>query len=234
MGAKPILFNTAMVRAILDGRKTVTRRVIKGVSADWEFIDIEINPSIGIIDKHGELVAKDVTGLWAIFYGDDASVDYPMYKSPYQPGDVLYVRECFDKDSGGSYHYKADHPKIPPLLSVKWRPLIHMPKEAARIWLRVVDVGAERLQDITDVEAIDEGMLSYEGWQTDAYKAAVEAARIYKHKPPLGMTPRQRFAHLWDSTIKKSDLDMYGWESNPWVFRIEFERCENGSHGNMV
>ena len=76
-----------------------------------------------------------------------------------------------------------------------------MPKEAARIWLKVTDVRVERLQDMTDDDAEAEGCFDYTS-------------------TALG------FPDVWDSTIKKSDIDRYGWDANPWVWVIEFERCE--------
>lgn len=85
-----------------------------------------------------------------------------------------------------------------------------MPKDAARIWLRVTDVRVERLQDITIDEIRKEGL---------------EPRFDVKDKFSDGIA-RGRFLELWDSTIKKPDLDRYGWDANPWVWIIEFERCE--------
>lgn len=131
--AKPILFNTEMVRAILDGRKTVTRRIVKN------------NPE--------ECTSKVVNGVCKIcddkggFYLPD---DYVKARSPYQVGDILYVRETWCKGSLNygkeQYFYKSDN-IIP---CCQWHPSIHMPKEAARIFLRVTGVRVERLQDIDD------------------------------------------------------------------------------------
>ena len=95
-------------------------------------------------------------------------------------------------------------------LNVKWRPSIHMPKEAARIWLKVKDVRVERLQDITEEQA--------KTWYDEG---AGEKDVIYQ----IGGRVCD-FAKIWNSTIKKSDLDSYGWDANPWVWAIEFERCE--------
>lgn len=90
---------------------------------------------------------------------------------------------------------------------LKWHPSIHMPKEAARIWLKCTDVRVERLQEITEIGATKEGC-------------------VYDVEYALGNTAKGHFKKLWDSTIKKSALDTYGWNANPWVWVIEFERCE--------
>ena len=134
-------------------------------------------------------------------------------KAPCQPGDILYVREtwCSAYD-GEKYFYLADkltNREERLLLNyddVKWHPSIHMPKGAARIWLKVIDVRIERLQDITETQAQAEGCNS--GLLTGP------------------CTARGQFENLWNSTIKKPDADKYGWSANPWVWVIEFERCE--------
>ena len=90
----------------------------------------------------------------------------------------------------------------------KLRPSIHMPKEAARIWLKVTDVRVERLQEITEEQIGREGV-------------EVEYPHVLN-----GEEKRYAFSTLWNSTVKKSDLDRYGWNANPWVWVIEFERCE--------
>ncbi|WP_440285095.1 hypothetical protein [Eshraghiella crossota] len=123
------------------------------------------------------------------------------YKAPYQPGNILYVRETWKKAPNGYYYYE-DWQKNDIADITKWKPSIHMPKEAARIWLKVTDVRVERLQDMTDDDAEAEGCFDYTS-------------------TALG------FPDVWDSTIKKSDLDRYGWAADPWVWVIEFERKLN-------
>lgn len=239
---KPILFNTEMVKAILEGRKTVTRRVIKNVDSEWNFEDLQINPSKSVTDKWGELYPKEVKGLYATFFSDDAPIEYPMYKSPYQVGDVLYVRETWnfgffdssdDPYNPGSwfeecskaekkyischYIYRADYtPKEeveygveikPGIYRMPWRPSLHMPKEAARIFLRVTDIKVERLQDIKESGARNEGF--------------VNNVMLVN-----GKSARRNFFELWNSTVPKKDLAQYGWNANPWVWVIEFERIE--------
>lgn len=183
---KPILFNTEMVQAIMDGRKTVTRRVVKpqpeeGVRSGKSAC------GIGLFDPSG----------------------MPVCLSPYQTGNVLWVRETFNSDWCDHTIYKADggsardagYSEEP-----KWHPSLHMPKSAARIFLRVTDVRAERLQEITDKQAQNEGVTVVTN--------------------NSGMMHRSKFVTLWNSTIKPADLDRYGWNANPYVWVISFERCE--------
>lgn len=192
MEIKPILFNTEMVRAILGGRKTCTRRVIK---PQWEEC-----PTCKYV--HNEYIYdKLAENVYC------ARCGYPLEperRSPYQPGDILYVRETW-MDYAGLTMYKADC-DIYRLDSLNfagfgWKPSIHMPKEAARIWLKVTNVRVERLHDITEDGAEAEGCFDYTS-------------------TALG------FPDVWDSTIKKSDLDRYGWEANPYVFVIEFVKID--------
>lgn len=192
---KPIIFNTEMVRAILDGRKTVTRRVIKpqpkkdengndvfhAQGYNYEFAEANI------IGTTGKLKCK------------------PLYKS----GDILYVRETWQQQYDGSYAYKAGHK----FENEKgWRPSIHMPKEAARIFLRVTNVSVAKLHDIenNDEEAKREGF---------DYQYMFEGL-------PIKVSTWVYFTVFWNSTIKKHDIDLYGWNADPWVWVIEFERIE--------
>lgn len=216
MAIKPILFNTDMVRAILAGIKTHKRRIAKGFIPDdavWGYT---------AFTPKGYISCR---GTFADGYGEK------FFKLPCEPGDILYVRETWERfecwncegdDNGncpknpqesvlnrtcGCYMYRATDEIFG---DAKWHPSIHMPKEAARIWLRVTDVRVERLQDITIDEIRKEGL---------------EPRFDVKDKFSDGIA-RGRFLELWNSTIKKSDLDRYGWDANPWVWVIEFERCE--------
>ena len=209
--AKPILFNTDMVRAILDGRKTVTRRVLK-VPSKYKNI-----PSVTarLVNTNGEIVTYAKGQLAPI-----------IIPHPHQIGDVLYVRETWNEylnNENIEYCYLADTQDITYVdmddEPIKWKPSIHMPKSAARIFLKVTDVRVERLQDITVEQAIKEG---FEGIPcgcsmtgcTDCYDSG------WSEPPQIG------FMYTWDSTIKKQDLDKYGWDSNPWVWVYEFERVD--------
>lgn len=189
----PILFNTDMVRAILDGRKTVTRRVIKPKSKNACGFYVTYRKSDG-----------EFMGVYD-YDENEFQFDNP-HTPPYQPGDVLYVRETWCKNPNYEEYYFKTRPYGIAPYGLKWKPSIHMPKEIARIFLKVKDVHVERLQDITEEQAQAEGCNS--GMLTGP------------------CTARGQFENLWNSTIKKSDLDNYGWKSNPWVWVIEFERCE--------
>lgn len=201
MRERPILFNTEMVQAILDGRKTCTRRVVKWyIPKDAEFGYTAFTPK-GAISCRG------------IFETNYPGYGEKFFELPYHRGDILYVREtwCSAYD-GEKFFYLADkltNREERSLLNyddVKWHPSIHMPKEAARIWLKATDVRVERLQEITETQAQAEGCNS--GLLTGP------------------CTARGQFENLWNSTIKKPDADKYGWSANPWVRVIEFERCE--------
>lgn len=140
------------------------------------------------------------------------------YKAPYQPGDILYVRETWKKAPNGYYYYE-DWQRNDIADVTKWKPSIRMPKEAARIWLKVTNVRVEHLQEITDEQAKREG-IQYDECPTGfTWKQETDMHNCYT-------TPIGAMQALWNSTIKKSDLDGYGWDANPWVWTIEFERCE--------
>lgn len=196
----PILFNTEMVRAILDGRKSCTRRVIK------HNVDAILNSPYHM--EHPEVEDKQIISKLCL--------------PPYQLGDILYVRETWCalpvNEAGhmrghSVYYYKVDGDLRPEGWRGNWHPSIHMPKEAARIWLKVTDVRVERLQEITDKDAEQEGA------QPDyPFDYAVDKWPNLEH-----------FKEIWNSTIKKSDLDRYGWDANPWVWVIEFGLCDKPS-----
>lgn len=208
MEIKPILFNAEMVLAILDGRKSCTRRLVKFLSGE--------NPRWTGYIKDGLM----------LYNGKNEPC---IRKAPYQPGDILYVRETwerfecwncegdergncpkepqksvFDKTCG-CYMYRATDEIYG---DARWHPSIHMPKEAARIWLKVTNVRVEQLQEITIDGIRNEGLSSM----------AVHAGDM-----EIAM---EEWKNLWNSTVKKSDINRYGWDANPWVWVIEFERCE--------
>jgi len=228
---RPILFNGDMVRAILEGRKIVTRRCVKSKSKNACGFFVTTRKSDG--------------AFMGVYDSDENEM---MYESPQaQPayvGDILYVREtwqeccrytvnspiihnkyCF-KASIDSAHYGCieDCGKI-----CNWKPSIHMPKEAARIFLKVTDVRVERLQDITDEQTEAEGFQftppCLSKVSEDSY-CDLDGPCTNKIKY-CDMSAGELFGKvLWDSTIKKSELDTYGWDANPWVWVIEFERCD--------
>lgn len=209
---RPILFNSDMVRAILEGRKMVTRRIIKQdkINAVMNSPARKENPKI-----------------------PDANFINCLVDAPYQRGDILYVRETWQYlyeldgneqiiEGTGRYYYAATDTFIfdtyvdsqgISLHKIPWRPSIHMPKKAARIWLQVTDVRAERLHNLTNRDAKKEG--------------------IHVETDNSGIAHRAAFMRLWDSTIRKLDVDRYGWNANPWVWVIEFERCEKPENDDL-
>lgn len=209
-----ILFNTDMVQATLDGRKTVTRSCVK----------LKRKDSVGFYVLFGE---QDNAFMGVYEYDEDERER--LQTPPCQQGDILYVRETWsflpciecmeegpacnidpvvyddgDCESEGCFVYKASHPRPE---RVRWKPSIHMPKQAARIWLKVTDVRVERLHDMTLDDFLAEGVVVRPEAFNDPENAYQQA--------------RSEFARIWDSTIRKSQTDL-----NPWVWVIAFERCE--------
>ena len=204
VGERPILFSGEMVRAILDGRKTVTRREVKLPRARDSFVLVE----------HGD-------GWWPYQSDDGEShvcsdgMERP-YNCPYgKPGDQLWVREtCFinGPDKGSEVIYKAD-----PLpnwegeeADIRWRPSIHMPRWASRIQLEVTAVHVERLQDISEEQAQAEG---------------VSPVRV-KVKKLSALVHRAGFFYLWERIN-----GIGSWDANPWVWVVEFKVIKGAQHG---
>lgn len=229
----PILFNTEMVRAILDGRKTVTRRLVKPKSKNACGFYVTFR--------------KSDNAFMGVYDYDENEKQFDNSQTPPACiGDVLYVREtwCYHKDAKKPwYGYKADGDFRD--VDLKWHPSLHMPKEAARIFLKVKDVRVERLRDITEEQALSEGVPD----DTDYPISKVYCPRCHGDglvgdlSESLGFmevechecdTAVKRFKHLWDFTIKKSDLARYGWDANPFVWVIEFERCEKPEENKDV
>ena len=214
MRVLPILFNTDMVRAIMDGRKTETRRVIKpqpksklcytfagSDCGTWGYPSKEAHESWGEEYRlPDDITEEELKKKW---------------NPPYHTDDILYVRETWGEGyEEGTYIYKADDklanlPEFKESSKLIYHPSIHMPKEAARIFLKVTKVRVERLQEITEDGAIKEGVI---------------AEPLFEYDEPLPAL--YWFTNLWNYTIKKSDLETYGWGANPWVWVIEFERCD--------
>jgi hypothetical protein len=209
MSMKQILFNTEMVRAILDGRKSCTRRIVKPQQLVGLLPDKCKNGVPEEFLKEKKLMFKPYCNM------TDIELINTAYKAPYQRGDILYVRETWCKGLE-RYIYRADYSDTEKFyrdgkeIEMKWHPSLHMPKDAARIFLRVTNVRVERLQDITVEDALAEGMDKYIRLNGELDENSIITS----------------FIGIWNSTIKKSDLDRYGWNANPWVWVIEFERCE--------
>lgn len=229
---KPILFNTSMVRAILDGEKTCTRRIIKKeIPGGYKPLGFVLYPTDD----------KELGNL--VFGGKGANVYYA--KPPYKVGDILYVRETFRWQLIGEFdvwghcnwddevvEYKASVDEFleeygeyldrEEYESTRWIPSIHMPKDLSRIFLKVTSVRAERLKDITDEGCYQEGISS-----TSFYDEAehIQIAGIGLNDS----LERAAFGLLWNSTVKENK---YSWEGNPWVWVIEFEVENKGGEIN--
>jgi hypothetical protein len=217
MAIKPILFNTEMVRAILDGRKTCTRRLVKPQPKSklcYTFAGSDSN-TWGYPNR----TAHEIWGEEFKLPNDITEEELSKrWNPPYHTDDILYVRETWKKAPNGYYYYE-DWQRNDIADVTKWHPSIRMPKEAARIWLKVTDVRVERLQEITDNECIKEGIYPSNCRDcNDIFGCDV--------CPDEGYDEVDKFVEVWNSTIKKSDLNRYGWDANPWVWVIKFERCE--------
>ena len=195
---RPILFNTEMVQAIMDGRKTMTRRIVK---MNWE------------ITEPGKFELLDDGSFQFHFDNYPSIYDYPIYPPVYE-GDILYVRETWKTVEAGypplhsTIVYRAGgEAKFDKIIALptqkgEWKPSIFMPKEAARLFLRVKDVTVERLRDMVLADVLMEGIK-----EEQTYESTWE-----------------KWHRLWDSTISKKDLPKYGWKANPWVYVIRFDR----------
>ena len=236
MAIKPILFNTEMVRAILDGRKLCTRRLMKpqpqsklcytfagSDTGTWGYPDKTAHEIWGEAYKLPDNITKDELNK--------------RWNPPYHTDDILYVRETWHKytkriGKGEScrlaefYAYKASVANSEDA-EEPWKPSIHMPKEAARIWLKVTDVRVEWLQEMKPVDVIKEGAYP-DCWDCLNTYGESGSQCCYGTEEQCSQCDEvmMEWEKLWTSTIKKSDLDCYGWDANPWVWVIEFERCE--------
>lgn len=195
---KPMLFSTDMVRAILEDRKTVTRRVVKP-------------------QPDGRPVPMTKDSCWPRYFAIQGTEK--VVRLPYQPGDILWVRETWaEMPYGFVYRVDGEEPDGWDC-DDHWRPSIHMPRGAARIFLRVTGVRVERLQEITEDGAKAEGAeKSYPYTDPETGKTVF----VLDEKG----TYRSGFSQIWDRTIKQKDRLSCCWESTPWVWVIEFERCE--------
>lgn len=214
MAIKPIIFNTEMVRAILDGRKSCTRRIVKPQQLVGLLPDKCKNGVPEEFLKEKKLMFKPYCNM------TDIELINTAYKAPYQRGDILYVRETWCKGLE-RYIYRADYSDTEKFyrdgkeIEMKWHPSLHMPKDAARIFLRVTNVRVERLQEITEEEAGAEGAVDNRGF-----------IHSYDNEYTHIHTAREDFAEIWNNTVKKSDIDRYGWNANPWIWVIKFEMCD--------
>lgn len=217
MPIKPILVgDTEMVRAILEGRKSCIRRICKDAN-EYTVPDMDFYNA----DKRTYAVHN--------FANREHTEQLSISERTCSicPGDILYVRETWNKDLS-RYMYRANYSDTEKFyrngkeVQIKWKPSIHMPKEAARIWLKVTDVRVERLHDITEDGALQEGA---QGIRCDHVAMGEHGCTDCMNTGWIE-PPQVEFMQIWNSTIKKSDLDRYGWEANPYVWVIEYERGE--------
>jgi hypothetical protein len=199
-----------MVRAILAGTKTQTRRVMKPQPTHF-------NP-VGV-----PRLARPV--------GPNADIACPHGR----PGDRLWVRETFAccdavlEERGRPVFYRAtDYQEVK---AGRWRPSIHMPRWASRITLEITDVRVERLADISEADAIAEGTTTVRSadWERKHFpdwRREFDAACAQKVKPPLGPTPRRAFQALWEEINGPNS-----WDANPWVWAISFRRTDSAAAG---
>lgn len=203
MKERPILFSGEMVKAILAGTKTLTRRIMKWSEAD--------KPIVHFLAPDGARVSQDTPGATPWPFAERDGSDWPL-RCPYgAPGDRLWVRETFARDvpgCEGGISYRADHndPRGDgPANPMRWTPAIYMPRALSRIDLEITAVRVERLQDISEKDVIAEG---------------VGCARI-QDGGKTGQGPLiDGFANLWDTI----NGERASWESNPWVWVVGFKR----------
>ncbi|MBJ9364197.1 hypothetical protein I5499_15185 [Citrobacter freundii] len=238
MKERGMIFNAEMVRAILDGRKTQTRRIMKvqpsdGFHPTHNGYDLDLNAhwyTPGVVDKNGYLqpAKKDVFGV---------ADENEGYTCPFGAvGDRIWVRETyqgplFDYEHMESYLedsskfekpefcvYRADGNPAPEFydaddnLHCGWRPSIHMPRWASRLTLEITGVRVERLNSISQEDAQAEGM-ELTGWRP-TYSDPDSGGEVW--------TPYDNFAQLWESIYGEES-----WKANPWVWVIEFKVVPN-------
>lgn len=233
-----------MVRAIIDGRKTQTRRVVKPQPPP------ETNSASPSFYRTGPF-STERSDSWRFSYlrpMDDGTGELSSHaellkviRCPYgQPGDHLWVRETWAASKHNTL-YRASEPTGDPPQEIvpewdwdsgcvnRWRPSIHMPRRRSRLTLRITDVRVERLQDISIEDAEAEGLEvnNFTGWGDEPHLPPVAEPDVYRGNPALDWTenPREAFRDLWDSINAKT----YPWASNPWVWVVSFERVEGGA-----
>jgi len=213
----PMLYSTPMVQAILRDveTKTKTRRTTR--------LD-KISPKATEIVRSDQWKKKgDWIARFEIEPGRYEATN--IIRCPYgKSGDLLWVRETWASNNlpslnGGQTFYKADE-QYGPYNGMKWKPSIHMPKKAARIWLEVVSVNVERLQNITEEDANAEGVLLM---QKDG---AGSAYKDYTGKMLCLTSARDSFESLWRSINNDPKKPNTHWDANPWVWVVEFKKVE--------
>lgn len=219
MTARPILFSGPMVRALLAGRKTQTRRIAKhplldDVPSMTDVVHENPRHAAPYLDSYcGGAKTPDnprgMTEWWCWWTRDDRPGH--QFKCPYgKPGDLLWARETWgDDEQFGGKLYRATHKGDDPIGN-GWRPSIHMPRSASRITLEITGVKIERLKDISEADAKAEGCGS-------TIPDDVKDHPLAKH---IGPSPRNHFAAVWERI--NGETGPGSWEANPWVWALEF------------
>ena len=218
----PIIFNTPMVRAVRDGKKTVTRRPVEGGfechGKDFDHVERHADASLGL---QAYFRVEDCR-----LFGNGCGWMLGGIRCPFGgPGDRLWVRETWAEnvrgcEDQGGYSYRADHLHLEgdgpePIM---WRPSIHMPRRAARLILEIEDVGVERLQAISEEDAWKEGIDELDG----RFDAAGLCATAKKYELMVE-DAKATFAHFWDGLYR---LPEKKWGANPWVWVVRFRLAE--------
>ncbi len=217
-----MIFNGEMVRAILDGRKTQTRRLLNKATGPSLSVDIAEDPP-GV---------AELSWLYGDGPGYEVHERIKLVSCPYgKPGDRIWVRETWAEAGARAPElqlYRANYPEhvpshyenLPPAEEIRWTPSIHMPRWASRILLEITDVRVERLNGISEAEAEAEGIdMEALADSQDCYDC------IADHNMTGRPTAKGAFKYLWES--------IYGvdsWQANPWVWVIEFKRIEGDDH----
>ncbi|MGU3387220.1 hypothetical protein ACLBYG_22110 [Methylobacterium sp. D53M] len=239
MADRPIIFSAPMVRALLGGRKTQTRRLVTPGTCEVLGSRVTAKSPAWTGLRLDEAVARKVGPLGTLRPHLDVPWQHPedaaagrggeaRYRVDpiIQAGDRLYVRENHALVPSSAYRMSEGvqqtiNPNDRDLAAIyaagwdrskpRWRPSIHMPRWASRLTLLVTDVRVERLQDISEADAIDEGALTFD--------LPTHGAPTERGQPPLGQAPSQRFRHLWNSINGPE-----AWAANPWICAVSF-RC---------
>lgn len=218
MNTKPILFSTEMVQAILEGRKTQTRRIVKNKYCNTDLV------------KANNILYERQNDIPAPYKSEDGKTIrririHEECIPQYQKGDILYVRETWAENIlNDKFIYKADEQQGDEIIRGKWKPSIHMPKKAARIFLEVTDVRCERLQDISEEDAIAEGIEHIGPFGEYKGSPHPDVKGIYR---AYGQANRA-FQDIWSDIFGKQS-----WDDNPFVWVYEFKRIEKPKEFNQ-
>lgn len=207
---KSMLLKARELQSVLDTQEVTKRLVIRDVDETAEFLRLERDPYMTAISRSGEEYPKKVKGLYACFSSDIN--DYPLFKMPYEPGEVIYVRRLWEMPCERSVYYGSDYNYRD---SAKWRSCTQEPFTPGRLFLRVKDIKVERLQDITGEEALRSGVLSERPYIQ------------YERVGQLEAYARKQYAKQWDAGLDSLARAERGWDANPWVTVVLLERTKN-------